>query len=255
MPNAPHGAADRLAHLIKLIASGPDRFSLSELSERSGLPASSVHRLLKSLLSGGLVERGGGQSYRPGRELYRLASDLLSRFDIVRSARPLLEALVSDWHETAVLCLYSPASHKAVIADVVPTPHPLRFAVERGIEISLPWGSLGRAVLAYLPKAEIEIIMREATVGPLSGRPRSNRRELSAELEKIRSDGSARYYDSRYDIAGIASPVFGRGNLILGCIGVTMPSMRYQLHTEDDLSVAVQHAANTLSELAQMSGV
>lgn len=253
MLNPPRGAADRLAYLLKLIASGPPRFSLGDLSERAGLPASSVHRLLQALLRSGLVERGQGQSYRPGRELHRLASQLVAKFDLTRSARPFLEALVDQWHETAVLCVYSPAARKAVIADVANTPHPLRFAVERGGEISLPWGSLGRAILAFLPPGEIEAIMRETTVGPLTGRPRSTRHEMEAELVTIRAEGYARYYDPRYDIAGIAGPVFGANREILGCIGVTMPSKRYQLHVEDDLALVVRAAAVRLSEQAAIS--
>lgn len=253
MPDLPRGAGDRLAYLLKLVASGPASFSLGELAERARLPASSVHRLLQSLLRSGLVERGRGQSYRPGRELHRLASQLVANFDLTRSARPLLEALVDQWHETAVLCVYSPKSRRAIIAEIAVTPHPLRFAVERGGEISLPWGSLGRAILAHLPSGEIEAIMRETTAGPLSGRPRPTKQEMEAELAAIRAEGYARYYDPRYDIAGIASPVFGADREILGCIGVTMPSKRYQLHREDDLALSVREATIRLSEQAAIS--
>lgn len=253
MPNPPRGAADRLAYLLKLIASGPSRFSLGDLSDRAGLPPSSVHRLLQALVRSGLVERGLAQSYRPGRELHRLASQLVANFDLVRVARPFLDALVAQWHETAVLCIYSPAQRKAIIADVADTPHPLRFAVARGGEISLPWGSLGRAILAHLPASETEAILREARVGPLTGRPRSARQEVIAELAAIRDEGTARYFDPRYDIAGIAAPIFGVDREIYGCIGVTMPSSRYQLHLEDDLSVAVRDAAMKLSALAAIS--
>ncbi|MES1971371.1 MAG: IclR family transcriptional regulator [Pseudomonadota bacterium] len=253
MPNPPRGAADRLAYLLKLIASGPSRFSLGDLSDRAGLPPSSVHRLLQALVRSGLVERGLAQSYRPGRELHRLASQLVANFDLVRVARPFLDALVAQWHETAVLCIYSPTQRKAIIADVADTPHPLRFAVARGGEISLPWGSLGRAILAHLPASETEAILREARVGPLTGRSRSARQEVIAELAAIRDEGTARYFDPRYDIAGIAAPIFGVDREIYGCIGVTMPSSRYQLHLEDDLSVAVRDAAMKLSALAAIS--
>lgn len=253
MPNAPQGAADRLAYLLKFIASGPTRFTLGDLAARSGLPASSVHRLLKSLLREGLVERGSSLTYCPGRELHRIASQLVSNFDLVRIARPFLDDLVSRWHETAVVCIYSPTLRKAIISDVADTPHPLRFAVERGGEISLPWGSLGRAILAYLPAGEIEAIIREAKVGPLTGRPRSNRAEVLADLASIRKDGFARYFDPRHDIAGIAAPIFGMERQIYGCIGVTMPSNRFQLHLEDDLAVSVQHAAVRLSEQTAIS--
>ena len=252
-PKGPRGAADRLAYLLKLVAAGPPQFTLGELVTSADLPPSSVHRLLQALVRSGLVERGQGQSYRPGRELHRLASQLVARFDLVRCARPLLEDLVAQWHETAVLCTYSPAMRVAIIADVVMTPHPLRFAVERGGEIQLPWGSLGHAILAFLPQGDAEAIMREAKVGPLSGRPRSSRKEMEVELELIRDRGYARYYDPRYDIAGIAGPVFGTFGEIVGCLGVTMPSKRYQLHLEDDLATAVRESAAALSEMAAIS--
>ena len=47
---------------------------------------------------------------------------------------------------------------------------------KKGLEISLPWGSLGRAVLSFLPRSEIEMVLRSENSGPLTGRPRPARR-------------------------------------------------------------------------------
>lgn len=82
MTKAPTGSGERLIHVIKLIASGPYSFSLGEFAARASLPTSSVHRLLKILEQAGLVERGSGQSYKRGRELHRMASQLVSHFDL-----------------------------------------------------------------------------------------------------------------------------------------------------------------------------
>jgi len=81
----------------------------------------------------------------------------------------------------------------------------------------------------------------------------ATKHEMEAELSAIRTEGYARYYDPRYDIAGIASPVFGVDREILGCIGVTMPFKRYQLHLEDDLVLSVRQATIRLSEQAAIS--
>lgn len=250
MRQAPKGAADRLAYLLKLVAEGPERFTLSELAGQARLPASSVHRLLQALVRSGLVERAAMQSYRPGRAFYLMASQLAARFDLVRAARPLLEVLMAQWRETAVLCAYNPIEHRATIADVVVTPHPLRFAVEKGGEIELPWGSLGRAILAHLSPGEVEAVIRETGIGPLTGRPRDPRATIEQELAQVRADGFSRFYEPAIEIAGMAAPVFGREDEVLGCIGVTMPSKRYQLHVEDDLALAVCQAARELGRLA-----
>jgi IclR family acetate operon transcriptional repressor len=253
MSQPPSGSGERLIHLIKLIASGPHSFSLSEFASRALLPASSVHRLLKILERTGLVERGSGQTYRTGRELHRIASQLVSRFDLARSARPLLQDLVDRFHETAVLCVYSPSSRRGVVAEVVLTPHPLRFNIEKGLEMSLPWGSLGRSVLAYLPSSEVEMVMRNEHAGPLTGLPRPTRDELESEFRHIRERGFARYCEPKFDLAGVAAPVFNGENEILGSLGVILPSSRFSPDSVGDMATAIRSAAHDLSQQAAIS--
>lgn len=253
MNQAPRGSGERLIHLVKLIAAGPHNFALGEFAVRAGLPASSVHRLLKILERTGLVERGSGQTYKPGRELHRIASQLVSRFDLARSARPLLHDLVDRLNETAVLCAYSPSARRAMVAEVVLTPHPLRFNIEKGLEISLPWGSLGRAVLAFLPKSEIEMVLRTEHSGPLTGRPRPARDALEAEFAHVREHGFARYCEPQFDLAGVAAPVFNGEDEILGSLGIIMPSSRFSAETEADLAAAIKAAAADLSQQAAIS--
>ena len=250
MTSAPSGSGERLIHLIGLIASGPDRFSIGEFAARAELPLSSVHRLLKILERSGFVERGEGQSYRPGRELQRIASLIVSRFDIARFAQPVLQALVDGFHETAALCVYSPPSRRGVIAEVVLTPHPLRFSIEKGVEVSLPWGSLGHAILAFLPAMEVELILRSENSGPLTGMPRPTRDALDAEFTAIRENGYALYCEEHFDLAGIAAPVFNGKDQVLGSIGMILPSSRYGLHLRSDLARAVRDAARDLSSRA-----
>ncbi|WP_428028030.1 IclR family transcriptional regulator [Altererythrobacter sp.] len=252
MSDSPRGSALRLIFLLKTIASGPHHFLLAELAESTKLPKSTLHRLLQNLVQTGLVERGRGQSYRPGRELYLLASQLVSRFDLARSAQPFLHALVEKWQETAVVCAYSPADHLATILRTVQTDHPLRFAVEQGSRFELAWGALGRSMLAFLSSGEVEAILREVKTGPLSGKPRPRREEMQDILEEIRRDGYARYFDGGFDIAGVAAPIFGADDEVLGCIGMTMPSSRFQPDLEDEQARSVREAASKLSEMARI---
>jgi DNA-binding IclR family transcriptional regulator len=250
MSDSPVGSGERLLHLIGLLAAEQGTFSIVGFAERAGLPLSSVHRLLKTLEKAGFVERGPGQSYRQGRELQRIASLIVARFDIGRCAIPFLEKLVQEFHETAVLCVYSPPLHRGVVSEVVLTPHPLRFAIEKGATVSLPWGSLGHAILAYLPAAEIELILRSENSGPLTGRPRPTRQSLEAEFADIRENGYAVYCEEHFDLAGFAAPVFKGDTEILGSIGIIIPSSRYDLHLKGDIGSALRDAAGELSRQA-----
>jgi len=243
------GAGPRLIQVLRLIAEGGRGFSLKELAARADLPPSSVHRLLRVLTGAGMVERGPHLSYGPGRELYRMASLLRARFDLVGTARPFLDGLWAQWQETTVLCVYNPTSRTGSIVDVKLTTHPLRFAIELGMELALPWGSLGQAMLAHLAPADVDAVLRTASIGPLSGRPLPPRPEILAELGRIRERGYADYFDPNYDVAGVAAPLFGRDDVLIGCLGITMPSQRFELHDRDGMTEAVRAAAAQLSEL------
>lgn len=253
MNEMPSGSADRMIHLLKLVTAGPDHFSLGHLAERARLPASTVHRLLQVLLRSGLVERGPAQSYRIGRELYRISSQLVSRFDLGRCARPLLERLVTEWQQTTVLCAYSPVARHAVVVDLVVSPQGPRFSIGKGDAIELPWGCFGRSILAFLAPGEIEAILRDVKAGPVCGLPVPLRHDMEQQLTAIRAGGVARCFDPRLDLAGVAAPIFGADRAILGCVGVAMSSGRGRQHAPDDLALAVRDAARELSSAAAVA--
>jgi DNA-binding IclR family transcriptional regulator len=240
--------------MLTVVAEIGPSFTLKELSAQLRLPASSTHRLLRVLVRSNLVERGKGQSYRPGRELYRLAALLRAKFDLGRAARPLLERLWTRWQETTVLCVYNAALRRANVAEVVLTRHPLRFAMEAGFELALPWGSLGRAILAHVGEEERDAILAVATVGPLSGRPLPRRAALRADLQRIRAQGAAVYFDPGFELAGVAAPVFGAQQRLFGSLGVVMPTGRFDQQGAPAMSKAVRAAAEELSAIIALNG-
>ncbi len=241
------GSGRRLILLLRVIAGLEAEFTLKELTARSGLPTTSVHRLLQVLIETGMVERADGQSYRPGAELLRLASMVLRDFDVHRAAKPFVEELWLQWQETVSFAVYRPQTHTAMVVDTIPTPHPLRYVIERFTEISLPWGSLGRSILAHLPQQEMEAVVALRTKGPLSGRSPPSEAQILEELAVIRRKGVAVYQDTSVDFAGVAAPVFGLNRKVVGCIGVTMPPSRFGQIDQEALCAAVSDGARRLS--------
>jgi DNA-binding IclR family transcriptional regulator len=218
--------------MLTVVAEIGPSFTLKELSAQLRLPASSTHRLLRVLVRSNLVERGKGQSYRPGRELYRLAALLRAKFDLGRAARPLLERLWTRWQETTVLCVYNAALRRANVAEVVLTRHPL----------------------AHVGEEERDAILAVATVGPLSGRPLPRRAALRADLQRIRAQGAAVYFDPGFELAGVAAPVFGAQQRLFGSLGVVMPTGRFDQQGAPAMSKAVRAAAEELSAIIALNG-
>lgn len=242
------GTGTRVVRVLQCVAEMSEEFTVTALAKRLGLAPSTVHRLLQSLVQMGMIERAGIESYRPGRELFRMASLLVQRFDVRAIARPILRDLWTQWQETCSVCLYESVGRTGKVIDMIPSAHPLQYVIPPSVTISLAWGSLGRSILAFLPDEDINAVIAKAERGPLSGRKALPRAELLGELGKIRRHGYARFEDrATLKIAGIAAPIFGGQGSVLGSIGVTMPLTRFKSGNTKLLTEAVLAAASRAS--------
>lgn len=251
-PKSLRGAGARSLALLKLVAEFGGEFSLSDIATRAGLPVSSAHRLLRSLIDAELVERASKQAYRPGAEFFSIARLLLKKADRSLAARPLLRELWEQWHETCAFCLYQPHTARALVVDTLQTPHALRYVVEPQTEISLVWGSLGRAILAFLPPDEQEAAVRASPrTGPLSGARLPSKRTLAAELAEVRRRGVAIYQNVALDMAGIAAPVKLDDGTVIGSLGILMPNSRFGARSTSAMVRSVKVAAQRLGGSGQ----
>jgi len=245
----PRGATVRNLELLRCIATGPAEFSLKRLAEQSALPVSTVHRLIEPWVQRDLLEHDGPKSYRMGPELFRLASLILQKFEVQRLARPLLAALCKEWQETAALCLFSASTRSGAVAESIPSPHPLKYELAVNSVVALGWGSLGRAILAYLPAPDIEAVLIKDAHGPLSRASLPPRKSMLRELALIRARRYATYHSQSMNIAGISAPVLHADGRVIGSIGVIMPASRFSRSVQERLPAAVIESARTLGTL------
>jgi len=243
------GSGARTIALLRCIADGEPVFTLSAVAQKLRLSPSTVHRLLRVLTESGLVERTPSQSYRIGSDFYRIATLVAEKFEIGRLARPYLQDLWKLSRETSAFGLYRPSSQSVMIAEVIHTTFPLRYVIERLTTLSLTWGSLGRAILAYLPEREFDAAYAASGSGPLSGRPLPSRQELRLAIGEIRKRGYSVYEDRAHlDVAGVAAPVFNAGGQVVGALGVMMPLSRFDKYPLAKLSAPVVAHARMMSE-------
>lgn len=242
------GTVQRVVEILRFVADH-GHFTLKELSAALGLAPSTCHRLLELLARDGLIARDATRrDYAIGGELFRISALIHAKHDIRETARPFLERVVAASDETCVLGLYLPKAKRMVFADKVDSTRLLRYQLQMNTPLSVLWGASGRAMLAFLAKADIDSVYALEGSAPASGEPLPPRSSLERELAKIRREGYAISHGQKVSGAvGITAPVFGPAGLVIGSLGVTVPQERMKRTDEARLAKLVTVAGFDLS--------
>ena len=96
-------AVDRAAQLVSTVVHADEPLTFADLQEASGLAKSTTSRMLTALERTGLVERDAAGSYVAGRLFWLYAARHDPWEELVRLARPAMERIGDDTHETVHL--------------------------------------------------------------------------------------------------------------------------------------------------------
>lgn len=212
--------------LLELIAGADEALTLQQVTERTGLPKPSLHRMLQQLEGASLLQRtGDGRRYAAGTRLRRLAESALLN-DVDQGARrAVLRDLVERLGESCNLTALS--GSEVVYLDRVETSAPLRFTLHPGSRVPVHCSASGKLFLAQLTPGQ-----RRRLLGPLALRRHTPNTlttldAIEHELARVRQQGYA--IDNEEFLGGlfcvaVSVPVTrGRSNL---CVAVQAPVMR-----------------------------
>jgi DNA-binding IclR family transcriptional regulator len=213
----------RAAQIMRALDGEPNGLSLSQLSERIGLPRSTVHRVVSALAAEGLLAAASPNGrVRLGPELARLA--LASRRELRLELRPYLQRLFDTLNET-VDCAVLDGDHVRFI-DQIAAPHRLRAVSSVGATFPLHCTANGKALLAELSPEEAARVL-PTRLRRLTPATITSRAALMAEVDEARETKVA--FDREEHTTGISAAgiavrdPFGA----LAAISVPMPTQRF----------------------------
>lgn len=214
-----------------------------------------VHRILQTFESSGLVCRGPAGTYAPNLMLYRLGKGLTVGRSYVSVARPHLEELFRQCDETVLLCQYDPSLRCLRFVDSIESRFPLRYVVDMDVPMPLYAGATGLAILAFLEPEERACIYHDGVLA-LTSDTLTSEASIEKVLDEVRARGVACTHGQRIrGAAGVAAPVFGWDGRIMGDVCVTVPEVRFNEVDEKRLMQLVEEAGSHISADLQQSGV
>jgi len=236
-------AISRVVQILDTFSFEAPFLSLSEISERAGIPMSSAHRIVQELVEHGLLERMPDRSYRVGNRLWEMGSRTPGALGLREIALPFLHAIQSRVRQHTQLLVRSGldilvierlSSRDAVVnASIVGGRTPLQ---------------LSSSGLVFLANTEDDLIpaIVERGLTPLTPHSLRTEQELRDAVERTRRDGYGVstgwiFEESR----GVAVPVRGSEDVVVGTVGVVVPNDGTPV---DDLVRLLRLAADGISD-------
>jgi len=193
--------------------------SLAEIARHSGLPKSTVHRVLAMLVSIGAVEQTAG-GYRVGLRMFSLGS-LPPEAALREAAMPHLEDLHRVTGQTLHLAVLRDAD--VVYLEKLPGRRGIATPALIGDRFPANCTAVGKALLAFADEAAMASVtavpLRRRTAGSLA-----SARQLRRQIDAIRRDGFATdREESAAGLACVAVPVLAGGRAV-AAISVAFPA-------------------------------
>jgi DNA-binding IclR family transcriptional regulator len=240
-------AIERACSILGAFSADRPELGVTELAGLLDLHKSTVHRFLVNLEQAGLVERlPRSGRYRLGLRLFELGSLVIQQMNVWDEALPFLEALVRDSGETGHMAVLD--GGEAIYIEKVETRRALRIPSAMGRGYPAHSTSLGKALLAHLPRAEVEAIVAQRGLTRYTRNTITDEATLVEELARIRREGSA-VDNEEYDegLRCVGSPIMDHTGQVIAAIGIGGPVTRMTPERLPELAELVRYAAKGLS--------
>jgi IclR family transcriptional regulator, KDG regulon repressor len=227
MPSDQVQTLSRVVDLLDCFSLERPELGVREIARMVNLSSSTAGRLLAALKEAGILSQNPvTHAYMLGSKVLFWAGIYTNTLDVRMKALESLHDLHRETEET--ISLYVLDGNDRVCVERIESPHNVRIVARIGRRLPLHAGSAGKVLLAHLPFARQEEIIRSNSLTALTPHTIVNPDELRSELAKIRQDG---YAISRgewlMDASGVAAPIFDYGGGVVAAVTISGPGQRF----------------------------
>ena len=209
---------ERVSLILGAFRSADHALGTSELSRRTGLPKSTVHRLVHELERFGLLE-SHGTSVRLGLRLFEIGQQVHRQADLRELATPFMADLREATRNTVHLAVLD--GLEVVYVQILTGPDAPMLPSRTGGRLPAHATGIGKAILAFSPTSVVDLLLHRQL-------PRLSRHticlpgRLRTELDRVRTEGVAyEREESCPGVACVACPILGPRSLAVGAISIS----------------------------------
>jgi DNA-binding IclR family transcriptional regulator len=228
---------------------GTSPLSLKEISGSTGLPESTLFRVLLTLEKHGYLEQAVDGTYQLAPKL-RFGWLVEEANELKARARPELERLANRFNETASIAyLYDDRIH---VLDSIETFHEIRMSNRVGRVLPPHCSAMGKAITAFQDRVLADRILEVYGLYRRTEHTITDRARLFEEFDQIRKSGVA--FDRQESILGgvcLSAAIQQPDKPVVAALSLSTPLVRMTPQREEETRKAILEAAHHVARGAE----
>jgi len=220
----------------------PDELELStaDISRKVGIPKTTAHRMLASLTQSELLNRNAETGkYTIGPELYILGILYLSTTDILKAAKPVVEALNNLTSEAVNVGIFENGYVTMIMKEEC--KHAFKYSYNVGSVLPAYASSMGKAFLSELTEAELDSLYPEERLEPKTPKTIATKTELKLELQQVRKTGIGFNKEGAHvGVEAVGSVIRDASGRAVAAMGISVPVFRMNQASRERLATLVR---------------
>lgn len=240
----------KIGPVLDLFTVPRPEWGVSEVAAEIGVPRSSAHALLASLVDIGLLQCRSRGRYRIGWRVVELNQTLQGTVDVRSVAAPVLAALSEKYGETTHLAIME--RYRVLYVDKVEGNHVINVTGARiGAHLDAHCSAVGKVLLAHCLPSEIERNVTNKPLRRLTPSTITNPLALTQELRSVLRTGCA--FDAGETVSEVhcvAAPIRDDMGVVIAALSITAPATRFAAGQQQFKGAVIQAAAEVSKSLA-----
>ncbi len=242
-------AVSRALDVLELFLDQPT-LTAPEITERLGIPRTTVHELVSTLVDRSylLATDGSPIRYRLGMRPFQLGNRFAEQLDLAREAHQVAVEVAGSCDETVHVAILDGAY--AVDIAAADSTHPVRTVATVGRRLPAHCTAAGKVLLSGLSAEALDARYPGAAgLAVLTPRSLGTPARLRAALAEVRRRGYALDDGESNDaVRGVAAPVFDHTGAMVAALGIAVPVIRWTGPRGREWTKLAREAAATLSD-------
>ena len=224
--------------------------SFQEVIELSGIPKTTAFRMLKSLEEMEFLEKGTDAKYRLGILFLKFGHLVSMRLDVRKIAYPIMNELHNDVKEAINLIVRD--GNEAMYIEKVDTQQKVRLYTAIGRKSPLYAGACSRAILSFLPDAEIKEYLKSIELESFAMGTITDKEKLYETIVQVKDLGyTISHSELENHTSAIAAPIFDHKGEVIAAMSIAGLASNYQ---GENVGIFVEKLKQATAEISKQLG-